>query len=57
MSPSVLGIWGTGRLGDEMRGIRIIFGCVGYEELKMRYYFEKRIFFKGMPRYRYVLSN
>jgi len=26
LSPRVLGVWGTGRLGDEMRGFRIIFG-------------------------------
>jgi len=26
LSPRVLGAWGTGRLGDEMRRFRIIFG-------------------------------
>jgi len=25
-----LGVWGTDRLGDEIRGIRIIFGCGGF---------------------------
>jgi len=27
-----LGVWGTGRFGDEMRGIRIIFGCGGFRK-------------------------
>jgi len=26
LSPRVLGVWGTGRLSDKMRGFRIIFG-------------------------------
>jgi len=26
MSSGVLGVWGTGRLGDEIRDFRIIFG-------------------------------
>jgi len=29
-----LGVWGTGRLGDEMRGIRIIFGIGGFRKWK-----------------------
>jgi len=29
-----LGVWGTGRLVDEMRGIRIIFGCGGFRKWK-----------------------
>jgi len=31
LSPRDLGVWGTDRLGDEMRGIRIIFGLEGLE--------------------------
>ena len=32
LSSRVLGVWGTGRFGDEMRGIRIIFGCEGFRK-------------------------
>jgi len=32
LSSRVLSVWGTGRLGDEMRGIRIIFGCGGFRK-------------------------
>jgi len=32
LSSRVLGVWGTVGFGDEMRGIRIIFGCGGFRK-------------------------
>jgi len=32
LSSRVLGVWGTGRFGDEKRGIRIIFGGGGFRK-------------------------
>jgi len=32
LSSRDLGVWGTGRFGDEMRGIRIIFGIGGFRK-------------------------
>jgi len=32
-----LGVWGTGRFGDEMRGIRIIFGIGGFRKWRRDY--------------------
>jgi len=45
LSSRVLGVWGTGRLGDEITGIRIIFGLGGLKGFEVVDCYLKNVWF------------